>query len=933
MQRRGRLKIFPWILFFFTLISVTIVLPVTAQQISRHLSVVGLNVTSEPSNQVQEQTTITEQNLSDTAAHGSTPLEQSRILYEAGRFAEAVDWGKQAVQDYTARGDRLHQALSLNYLSLAYQDLGQWQDAETAIAKSLELLTQTPQPTQPNQRALAQALNTKGMLQLERGETEAALNTWKQAENAYAKAGDEIGVLGSQINQAQALQILGLYRRAKTILEQVQQKLETQAPSPLKAMGLQSLGAALQVVGDLQKAQTILEQSLKMQERLSLSPDMDMSSTLFSLGNTARALQEYERAYELYQQASQKAPTALGKLEAQLNQLSLLIQTEQPAQVQALLPQIKGELGNLPPSRSAVYARVNLADSLMKIRNNEWGSPDVGQLYESGAVISLNGNRGSAARDTPNNPRVSTSAQTPKPVLPAQDIAQILAAAIQQARSLKDTRAESYALGELGRLYENTEQWTDAQNLTQQALSLAQAINASDIAYRWQWQLGRIFKRQGEQQGSLTQVMPQAIAAYSEAVNNLQSLRSDLVAVNPDIQFSFRESVEPVYRQLVDLLLTSPTDKVPSQENLNKARQVIESLQLAELDNYFREACITAKPQQIDRIDPSAAVVYPIILPDRLAVILSLPQQPLFYYQTQIPQSQVEQTLGELLQTLNPAFSNRKRLRLSEQLYDWLIRPAQAQLAASGVKTLVFVPDGVLRSLPMASLYDGQQYLIEQYSIAFSQGLQLLEPRSLVRQQFDALMGGLTEARQGFPSLPAVKSELSQISSEVPAKILLNQEFTIDSLKRLLNTSIPVVHLATHAQFSSKAENTFLLTWEDRINVKDFDELLRTRERQNTNPIELLVLSACQTATGDKRAALGLAGIAVRSGARSTLATLWSVRDKSTAQLMAEFYRALTTAKGTKAEALRQAQIQLLKGADYQHPYYWAPFVLVGNWL
>ena len=109
-------------MFFFTLISVTIVLPVTAQQISNHLSVVNLQVTSEPRNQASEQRTIIEHNHSDTVAHGSTLLEQSRILYEAGRFAEAVDWGKQAVQDYANRGDRLHQSLSLNYLSLAYQD-------------------------------------------------------------------------------------------------------------------------------------------------------------------------------------------------------------------------------------------------------------------------------------------------------------------------------------------------------------------------------------------------------------------------------------------------------------------------------------------------------------------------------------------------------------------------------------------------------------------------------------------------------------------------------------------------------------------------------------------------------------------------------------------------------------------------------------------
>jgi len=234
----------------------------------------------------------------------------------------------------------------------------------------------------------------------------------------------------------------------------------------------------------------------------------------------------------------------------------------------------------------------------------------------------------------------------------------------------------------------------------------------------------------------------------------------------------------------------------------------------------------------------------------------------------------------------------------------------------------------------MAALYDGQQYLVEKYSIALSPGLQLLEPRSLKRQQVKALMGGLTEGRQGFAALPGVQLELNQIASDVRSEILLNQRFTKKSLEQQINAApFPVIHLATHAQFSSKAENTFLLTWDGRINVKEFDTLLRTRERQDTNPIELLVLSACQTATGDKRAALGLAGLAVRSGARSTLATLWSVRDRSTAALMAEFYRKLTQTEVSKAEALRQAQLALLNNSQYQHPFYWAPFVLVGNWL
>ncbi|HEY9730069.1 MAG TPA: CHAT domain-containing protein, partial [Chroococcales cyanobacterium] len=788
--------------------------------------------------------------------------------------------------------DRFNQSLSLSYLSLAYQDLGQWQEAQKAIQQSVELIEKTSPLTPERSLILAQALNARGSLQLAIGQTEAALTTWQQAENAYAAAKDETGILGSQINQAQALQVLGLYRRAQATLEQVNQKLQTQPDSLLKAAGLQSLGVALQVVGDLQKSQAVLEQSLATQEHIGSSPDI--STTLFSLGNTARALQDYKKAIAFYEQAAAKATSGLDRLEAQLNQFSLLVQTQQWQAAQVLLPTIQSNLSNLPANRSAIYAQVNLAESLLEMRK-------ASQKMQQ--TISL-----------------------PSP----SELAQLLVKVLEQARTLKDTRAQSYALGELGKLYEYTQQWTDARHLTQQALSLAQAINADDITYRWQWQLGRILKQQGNGEPGVSKTILDAIAAYSEAVNTLKSLRSDLVAINPDVQFSFRESVEPIYRELVELLL----EFEPSQQNLEQAREVIESLQLAQLDNFFREACLRAKPEQVDRVEPTAAVIYPIILPDRLAVILSLPGKPLHYYQTQLPQSAVEDTIEQLLQSLNPVFSNKERLRLSQEVYDWLIRPAQDQLAASGVKTLVFVLDGSLQNLSMAALYDGQQYLVEKYSIALSPGLQLLEPRSLKRQQLKALMGGLTEGRQGFSSLPGVQMELNQISSDVRSEILLNQRFTKETLEQEINdTPFPVIHLATHAQFSSKAENTFLLTWDGRINVKEFDTLLRTRERQDTNPIELLVLSACQTATGDKRAALGLAGLAVRSGARSTLATLWSVRDRSTAEIMAEFYRGLTQTEVSKAEALRQAQLALLKNAQYQHPFYWAPFVLVGNWL
>lgn len=213
-------------------------------------------------------------------------------------------------------------------------------------------------------------------------------------------------------------------------------------------------------------------------------------------------------------------------------------------------------------------------------------------------------------------------------------------------------------------------------------------------------------------------------------------------------------------------------------------------------------------------------------------------------------------------------------------------------------------------------------------------GLQLLEPRSLVREKLQVLSAGLTKPRQGFASLPGVQREVDQIASQLESEIILAQNFTKSNLQsKIDNFSFPVVHLATHGQFSSDAEKTFLLTWDGRINIQELHELLQPKQQNILNPIELLVLSACQTALGDRRAALGLAGVAVRSGARSTLATLWSVQDDSTAILIAEFYRQISNSEVTKAEALRRSQIALLKDGRFNHPFYWAPFVLVGNWL
>ncbi|WP_013323603.1 CHAT domain-containing protein [Gloeothece verrucosa] len=809
-------------------------------------------------------------------------LEEGRQFYRDGQFNQAIEIWKQAAETYQQQGDPLRQALSLNYLSLAYQATGQWNNAQTAINQSLELLKN--RSTQETISIRAPVLNTLGSLQLAQGETENALATWQEAESLYTQLGDQEGRIGTQINQAQALQQLGLYRRSQQILTRVAQTLQSQPDSSLKASGLQSLGVALSSIGDLKNAQEILQESLAISQKL--ADKNSQSTTLLSLGNIMRLEDKHSQALKYYQQAADMAPDTLLQLEAQINQLSLLIKLQQWENATIVLSQIESRVPTLTPSRRSIYAIVNFASNLM----------------EASPLLT----------DTR-----------------SRQLASLLASSVQAAKTLFDLRSQAYALGTLGRLYELKQQWREAQDLTEQARQLALAINADDIIYQWQWQLARLLEAQGN--------YPQAIAANTAAVDTLQSLRKDLVAINPDVQFSFRESVEPVYRDLIRLLLTPLTPSTPiSQPHLQQARQVLESLQLAELENFFREACITAQPKQIDQIDQTAAVIYAIILKDRLAVILSLPGQPLSYYETRISQEEIENTLDLLFQSFNPAYSNQIRLQLSQQVYNWLIHPAQEKLTAAKVETLVFVLDGFLRNLPMSALYDGQNYLIEKYKIALTPGLQLLDPQALSTKNIKAILAGVSEKNEGFSALPAVETELADISREIIATKLLNQDFTRSRFtKQLEQTPFPIIHLATHGQFSSDPEETFILAWQDPIKVKDLQNLLRIRQQQNPIPIELLVLSACQTASGDKRATLGLAGMAVRSGARSTVATLWSVRDESTAQLMTEFYRSLSeqNRQTSKAAALRLAQLNLINSPQFEHPFYWAPFVLVGNWL
>ena len=805
---------------------------------------------------------------------------EAEKFYRNQQYSQASDRLKAAIRAYQETKDIIGEINARRNLALVSQEMGNWQEAKREIETNFEQIARL-EDKQLKQELTAESLDVLGKIFLAIGASQKALNAWERATNIYRELGNKNQENKSKINLAIAQSSLGLYNLARINLLAVKDRLEGQ-PDRIKIVTLLELGNIFRKVGDLSAAEVALQESLQLAKQQ--DNQSEIAKILISLGDLKRAGKNEAEAIDYYQQVLKISRHLKIRISSRLKQLSWFVNNG--LWNEELGAAIEKDLEKLPVSRSRIYAEINLADRMIR-------------------YLETNLNLDNNLRDR---------------------AYRILNQAIARAKQIGDRRSQSYASGTLAYLYEQNNRYPEAKTLTEIALIGAIELNAPELSYQWQWQLGRILQKQGETQN--------AIAAYTQAVNNLELLRGDLVAISDEVQFTFSKNVEPVYRELVDLLLKSDN---PSQANLRQARKVIEGLQLARLNDYFREACLDRVPQQIESIDKEASVIYSIILPDRLAIVLSVPGQPLSYHP-----SYFKETLADRIETIvtnlysdlsSPIFIGYNQ-QTYQQLYDLLIRPIAPNLKSDRVKTLVFVMDGILQRVPVAALFDGEKYLIEKYNVVLTPGLQLLKSPSLSPERLSTIFGGISEAREGFSPLPGVKQEARQIARVIPTEILLDRDFTSESLKTQISLkSFPIVHLATHGQFSSNAEETFLLAWDRKINVKDLDRLLGARERQRQNPIELLILSACETAEGDNRAALGIAGVALRSGARSTIATLWAVQDDSTALIIEKLYLQLTQPGINKAEALRNAQLSMLKDSQFTEPYFWAGFVLIGNWL
>jgi CHAT domain-containing protein len=516
--------------------------------------------------------------------------------------------------------------------------------------------------------------------------------------------------------------------------------------------------------------------------------------------------------------------------------------------------------------------------------------------------------------------------------------------AMQSAQSAGDSGGLSYASGYLGQVYESQPaEYDQAMALTRRAVFAAQQAGSTDSLYLWQWQTGRLLREHGDNDA--------AIAAYGRAAYTVKNIRNDIALGNGNqrSRATFRDRLGPLYYQMADLLLRrakklsrsgDPADALAAAESLKQARDTVELLKGAELEDYLQDECVQLynPNQQIASVGKGVAVIYFIPLDDRIELLVSF-GNTLEQFEVPIAEAKLTEQVNIFREKL--VFYGTDEYKSSGgQLYDWLIRPLEGELAKHQIDTLVFVPDGALRTIPMAALYDGHAHLLEKYAVAVSPGLTLMDPSEIHRGNVKLLLVGLSEARENFAALPNVPFELRSVHDIFgDSKQLLDKQFILKSVQSEVGGQpYNIVHIASHATFGSDAKKTYLLTYDDHLTLDGLEQLIRPKQfgGADSRPVELLVLSACQTAAGDDRAALGLGGIAVKSGARSALATLWNVNDESSSLVIPEFYRQLHDHPDiSKAQAMRAAQMSLMKNPNpaLRHPSLWAPYLIIGNWL
>ena len=534
------------------------------------------------------------------------------------------------------------------------------------------------------------------------------------------------------------------------------------------------------------------------------------------------------------------------------------------------------------------------------------------------------------------------------------------------AREIKDRLGEGAILNNLAVAYGKLNRNQEAIISYQQALTITREIGDRDSEGIALANLGNVLSKQKRPE--------LAILFYKQSINIRESIRKDISKLDKDLQKSYLETVSSSYKRLADLLI--------QQDRIMESLQVLDLLKVQELQDYLKnikgsdrsaqgvqllepEKAISEKlltvsfenspeinnqlaekiqllpkseinkvPEYLQKIPQGTALLYPLILGDRLEIIFFLPNTIPISRTVKISQKDLENLVtdfrGGLLDTGSDDYKEP-----AAQLYKLLIKPIEAELIQFNAKTILYAPDGQLRYIPIAALYDGKQWLAEKYQvsnlIAYTLSNFSPQPKNTPSILTGAFGGKAGEQKFGQTALPATVKEVQAIANSFQNSVtLIEEQFTRQAIEsRFKNHNI--LHLATHAQFNTGTpDNSFIIFGNgDKIRLNEITDW------QIPN-IDLIILSACQTGVGklgDGVEILGFGYQVQKAGAKQAIASFWAVDDAGTQSLMAAFYREFQKGDVTSAEALRRAQVSLIKSSNFNHPYYWSAFFAIGNGL
>ncbi len=724
--------------------------------------------------------------------------------------------------------------------------------------------------------------------------------------------------------------------------------------SAARLRGTRELALSLVQAGRLKDADHLLEAAREAAKAVpGASADPEHAAINLALGNVAAAEHEGRRAIELYAEVV----TAVRR------------------------DGVAADLG--------VVARLNLLRLRVPRADFEalkWVYPQVAAMRDPSARAQAFFNLGTQAAvalEVAEGIRRAEEVGTASPAELRAELAlqltyRCLSNAAELAKRTGDAPLEVETTDALAQLYESQGRFADAMRLTRSGVALAERLDPGQVEallVRLEWRAGRLQHRLGDDTA--------ALASYLRAAQHLEAIRHDLPIEDEDGESTYQTLLKPIYLNLLDLMLKN-VDGLQGAEQPARLGSVLDALELthqAEMQDYLGDRCsIDAIKQRADApLGAGVAILYTLVLEDRLEVVVRS-NAGIAHHAVPIAGSQLEDQVKQFRRELADTSSSRY-LETAQRFYRWFVGPFEEELSKWGVHELVVVPDGTLRLVPFAVLHDGRRFVAERYAVSTVTGLTMTEAGTGRESQTLSLLAGLSSpgpvvntlmtmgfmessasgraaarravaqsrgtaapspsAQPGADSasavalreelaLPGVKTEIDELAALGKSKPLMNDDFTVARFESEVATGhYRLIHVASHGFFGDSAQDSFLLAYDDVIRMDDLQRVIADTGTQG-GTIDLLTLSACETAEGNDRAPLGFAGAAIRARARSVVGTLWPVSDEAASQFMESFYSSMR--QHGKAEAFAAAQRSLIGSPRFSHPFYWAPLVLIGNW-